>query len=471
MTSTAPMLPRSAVGRALSAAPASVTSRVLAGLIDVAVYALVWVALVAAARAGGMGGTPTAVALALVVLLPREIVLARSGWSVGGRLLKVRVIDADTGRAPMTRLFVHADLLLITLLPTLGLGALLLMRAAAKDPHGQGWHDRLAGVRVITTAGPTPQAEAPWRARSSQPEEGPSPGPGVTPPPGTTPPGSASPSGPVAPRTGAAPADELFPDNRFAFSPEEVRRDIAHTFDTTSVSGAQPESSPQAIIDSVPWSAVPTYLDSPTADEPDVTRFPTWAATSPEPMRSAGSPVSGQVPAQAPIQGPPSSPGAAGTPAPAPSTSTIPVPVTPTSKRLVELGTGATPADAPTTLPPASPMRSRRTARLRIRLVPVIGGDPIPLIGPTVMGRDPQNISDYPDAERVSLPDATRSISKTHAAVAPVPGGVWVTDLHSTNGTRVEHKDRIEAAVPGVPSPAPTGSIVVLGRAAYRVEA
>ncbi|MDO4243487.1 MAG: RDD family protein [Actinomyces sp.] len=452
MTSTAPLQPGSAVGRALSAAPASITHRVLAGVIDLAVYALLWGALFAVARVAGMGGVLGAAAAALVVLLPRELVLARTGWSLGGRLLKVRLIDADTGRAPMTRLFIHADLLLITLLPTLGLGAVLLMRAAAKDPHGQGWHDRLAGMRAITTAGPTLPADSPWRARSEAPETATPRSPEV---------GAASAAGPP-------PAEGLFPDDRFAFSPDEVRPDIAHTFDTAAVSGAQPQASPQAIIDSVPWSAVPTHLDSPTADEPDVTRFPTWAATSPGPVRSAVSPVSGQVPTQ-PSSAPPRPPGS---PAhAAPTTSTIPVPVTPTSKRLVELSTGATPADSVTTLPPAPAMRSRRTARLRIRLVPVIGGDPVPLTGPTVVGRDPQNISDYPDADRVSLPDATRSISKTHAAVAPVPGGVWVTDLHSTNGTRVEQKERIDAAVPGVPCPAPAGSVVVLGRAAYRVEA
>ena len=87
----------------------------------------------------------------------------------------------------------------------------------------------------------------------------------------------------------------------------------------------------------------------------------------------------------------------------------------------------------------------RRTARHRRRtdeqtllLVPDTGGESIPLPEPTVVGRDPRNISAYPQAQRASIFDPSRSVSKTHALLVPVPGGVWVTDLHSTNGTRID---------------------------------
>ena len=102
--------------------------------------------------------------------------------------------------------------------------------------------------------------------------------------------------------------------------------------------------------------------------------------------------------------------------------------------------------------------------------MPLTGGTPIVLDSTTVVGRDPDNISEYRDATCVALGDANRSISKTHAALAPVPGGLWITDLHSTNGTRIEEEGHVTVARPGESIPVPTGATIVLGSAAYRVE-
>lgn len=121
--------------------------------------------------------------------------------------------------------------------------------------------------------------------------------------------------------------------------------------------------------------------------------------------------------------------------------------------------------------PPAARGRHRHTEDPRAsRLVPLTGGDPINLEATTVVGRDPDNISEYPDATCVSLNDVNRSISKTHAALALAPGGLWITDLHSTNGTRVEEEDHVTVVKPNEPIPVPTGATIVLGSAAYRVE-
>ncbi|WP_161923571.1 FHA domain-containing protein [Actinomyces sp. 432] len=185
------------------------------------------------------------------------------------------------------------------------------------------------------------------------------------------------------------------------------------------------------IIDSVPWSSVPMPLDSTTNDAP--------TATGGHAEDVAGDHNSHAADPSQPVPAPDSSPDASGS---APGT------------------------------------RRRRHAHHRkpepetvgIRLVPTNGGSPIRLTTPAVVGRDPQNISDYPQATRVSLVDATRSISKTHAAVAPVPGGLWVTDLHSTNGTRIDQRGTVKQTQPGVPAPAPIGSVLLLGRAAYRIE-
>ena len=125
----------------------------------------------------------------------------------------------------------------------------------------------------------------------------------------------------------------------------------------------------------------------------------------------------------------------------------------------------------PASSPPAARGRHRHTEDPRAsRLVPLTGGDPINLEATTVVGRDPDNISEYPDATCVSLNDVNRSISKTHAALALAPGGLWITDLHSTNGTRVEEEDHVTVVKPNESIPVPTGATIVLGSAAYRVE-
>lgn len=121
--------------------------------------------------------------------------------------------------------------------------------------------------------------------------------------------------------------------------------------------------------------------------------------------------------------------------------------------------------------PAAARGRHRHTEDPRAsRLMPLTGGTPIVLDSTTVVGRDPDNISEYRDATCVALGDANRSISKTHAALAPVPGGLWITDLHSTNGTRIEEEGHVTVARPGESIPVPTGATIVLGSAAYRVE-
>ena len=50
-------------------------------------------------------------------------------------------MDVETGGPPMGRLLLHLDLLLITVVPTFGLGVVVLLHSAARDPHGQGYHD------------------------------------------------------------------------------------------------------------------------------------------------------------------------------------------------------------------------------------------------------------------------------------------------------------------------------------------
>lgn len=490
--------------------PAPVGDRVIAGAIDLVTCGLVVAAL---GLLVGMFVDSTVLAwviAVLVVAVPREIALAITGWSPGGRLRGVRLVDVETGGPPMGRLLLHLDLLLITVVPTFGLGAVVLLHSAARDPHGQGYHDRVAGLRAVTVRGDAaasdPSAQPGWAGRDTET------------------------GSPMFFRPGE--------------SPEAGGRGT--TFDTSAM-GSSSDDASQALIDSVPWAAVPTHLDPPTSDDlavlpPEAAPGSTDRPTGPGPGgpsgpgRAGSSAPSGPVASAAPAgptgptgpagpaesvpgsygaygapiapraYGPSGAPGAAGTPAghpgaasapraaSAPGTSSapgtgassgrptsgldtlaIPQPAPPASSAPTGW-TAETSADDTMVLDAPDTRTRRRTARHRRRtdeqtiiLVPDTGGESIPLPEPTVVGRDPRNISAYPQAQRVSIFDPSRSVSKTHALLVPVPGGVWVTDLHSTNGTRIESNGAVTALVPEKEEAAMPGSKVVFGNAVYQV--
>ena len=152
--------------------PAPVGDRVIAGAIDLVACGLV-VAALGLLIGLFMDSTVLAWAIAgLIVGVPREIALAVTGWSPGGRLRGVRLVDVETGGPPGGRLLLHLDLLLITVVPTFGLGAVVLLHSAARDPHGQGYHDRVAGLRAVTVRGDAaaadPSAQPGWTGRDTE---------------------------------------------------------------------------------------------------------------------------------------------------------------------------------------------------------------------------------------------------------------------------------------------------------------
>ena len=370
-----------------------------------------------------------------------------------------------------------------------------------------------------------------------------------------------------ASQPGVPRRESLFTSERHRFAAKASSApEVAHTFDTSSILPSG-DRNMQALIDSVPWSSVPTSVDAATVDSlPEggiLSEDASPRKTSQAPSRPARldltdpAAVPGSVPASTTQEAHPTSHShpsrtqasgtAAGsastTPSQTPSQRThtthhfqgpgIPDPVegqemrgdshstshvdstegraarhesreptdgTPTHPRTSpaaassggpvrtehSAGTPATaatttaassaPADpAPNTstqtVTPSLPSASSAAPALSVRLAPLLGGAPILIHEPTVVGRDPDNISAYPGAERIALDDPTRSVSKTHAAIFPLLDGVWVTDLHSTNGTRVEYGDgRSIEAVPDKALSALEGSTIFFGRIAFKVE-
>ncbi|WP_084733580.1 RDD family protein [Nostocoides jenkinsii] len=64
-------------------------------------------------------------------------------------------------------------------------------------------------------------------------------------------------------------------------------------------------------------------------------------------------------------------------------------------------------------------------------------GQRIHIDGPVLLGRNPSAVMGFEQARLIPVPDEARSISKTHVALGPAGSGVWVQDLHSTNGVTV----------------------------------
>ena len=111
---------------------------------------------------------------------------------------------------------------------------------------------------------------------------------------------------------------------------------------------------------------------------------------------------------------------------------------------------------------------ARTVARSSIRREqasgPSIGlpdGRVVPLTSPIVIGRGPDPSRGPSGA--VALAVADPSLSKTHAVFEVDSTGIWVTDLHSTNGTALEGVGSAIPCAPGARTRLPTGAVVRFG--------
>jgi hypothetical protein len=85
-----------------------------------------------------------------------------------------------------------------------------------------------------------------------------------------------------------------------------------------------------------------------------------------------------------------------------------------------------------------------------------------------VAGRDPRPDAVPGGGRRVQIPDAARSMSKTHALLEVDGDRLLATDLRSTNGVRIwpEGGDPVELE-PDVPTPVPAYAVLLLGDVAF----
>ncbi|WP_430645481.1 FHA domain-containing protein [Agromyces sp. GXS1127] len=116
---------------------------------------------------------------------------------------------------------------------------------------------------------------------------------------------------------------------------------------------------------------------------------------------------------------------------------------------------------------PAAPASSA-TGPWRLRSA---DGIEFPVLDRVVAGRDPKPPAWLQRATVVTVPDHTRSMSKTHALLEARDGRLVVTDLDSTNGVRIWPEGAEPTDLePGVPAEVPLDAVVLLGDVAFLVD-
>lgn len=109
--------------------------------------------------------------------------------------------------------------------------------------------------------------------------------------------------------------------------------------------------------------------------------------------------------------------------------------------------------------------RSRREIRWRIVSD---DGAVIEIDGTIVVGRDPSSEL-VAGSTAVPIADEGRSMSKSHAALTATDDGLFVEDLHSTNGVRIVRGEKETEIAPGTRERLLDGETLLLGDCAFGV--
>ena len=384
-----------------------------------------------------------ALAVAWAVTLCAWLVLVAlrgsRGGSPGMRLMGTRLVRVQTGgplgfgRA-VVRQFVF------------GVTASVLIGALSPlwHPQRRGWHDLAAGSIMVSREGAvdTPRAQA----QSAPPPPPPIPVDEAARTPAAahkeSPPASSMSVGDGPTGTPASEASGVI-----SAVPGYVRASES-TAAAPPVAPAPPTPPAAPAAPAVPEPAVPEpAAATPVVPEPGPPVAPPPPPPAPPAEPAAATPV---VPELEPTVAPPPPP-------PAPPVAPPPPPPAPP----------AAPEPPPTSIvlaPEDDDLDATRVAAPRVRVAVLTwdDGSVVTVTGTAVIGRNPA-AGEYVDALLVPVTDNTRSLSKTHFAVAPTSEGFTVTDLYSTNGV-VVHRGGNEVQVePGTSVPLASGDRLVVG--------
>jgi hypothetical protein len=212
--------------------------------------------------------------------------------------------------------------------------------------------------------------------------------------------------------------------------------------------------------------AEPLVVVPPVRDAPVPAATPLDGAASPTGPSPAILAIPAFVPARlgtAPVPPRPSvgaAPGTAASDAPSGlSASVVPAPVD--AARVDAAPADAAPADAARVdAAPAEAAPAQTVTGWHLRLA---DGQRMPVTGSLVLGRDPAPMTRRPST-MVSVVDAARSVSKSHALVElSADDTLSVTDLHSTNGVSLIGADGQRTILdPGIRTPVLAGTRLML---------
>jgi uncharacterized RDD family membrane protein YckC len=375
---------------------------------------------------------------ALVLGVVQWWLLGTRGWTLGRRLLGMRVVSV-TGGAPvglgraLVRLLVPGAAGVVPVL-----GPTLVHVSPFFDGSGrrQGWHDLAAGTVVLdvrTGLDPTAprradaqlvsrRLEAVLAPAGASPQAGTPPQPGTTQDPGASrqPGTSAQPPrpDPIAVVPGATPRPQVVPapapplDRVPGSAPDELPEE------TRGVVDPERDGRPPAL---------PAPPAEPTADRAPVTRH--------VPVTRLG-----EVAAEVPV----TAEGATGDTGPIPGLSSQRRIVPPAHEVLTSVPFPSAPLDEEverTRLRPARSKVPEMASAGAHATVDITDGQRVTFSGTALIGRNPTPRPGEDGCRLIRVADPGRSVSKTHLLLGVDRNGLWVRDRHSTNGTVVTLAD------------------------------
>lgn len=338
------------------------------------------------------------------------VFLLKEGATVLMKATGVRWVNAQTGRpaggASLGKLMLQGLIGSVTA----GLGTIIVC-FASMDERNRTWFDRTLNIQPLDTK----KGRDPYR--TAPPIPAPAPPPEVQPWNATA---SAAASLPFVPEPSSVEEPELVPPI------------------PTRIAAPTPQSAatPSDYIVEAPWTSGSSASAAPAGPLP--VHDPAPEAPAPSAAPSPFTPPIDTAPVAPAPQAPPVGDAA---PVVAPPVISAPLVEDEDDVDKTQLGTRAT--------------------RLRITLDT---GSDILIETTVLVGRNPVATAAHPQAALVPIDDPGRTVSKTHMALIPAPGGVLVDDLHSTGGTSVISSDgTIHDAIPSSPVLAQPGDRIRFG--------
>lgn len=333
--------------------------------------------------------------LSLVFLVVQWILHARKGLTIGKGIAGIRTVNVRTLERPKAGPVLLRFVLLgvAGIVPVLGPVLLLVSPTFDPDGRGRGLHDKATKVWLVDVRkGLNPYDEKRMRVARKMVKSDP------------TPERSALPS--LATQSDPSVQPAYRPGNRVSAGVLGVARPYEpNERPTVGLSLATPTSEARATEAGKP---VLGGYRMPEGDRPAAPELP---PVRPEPQAPVQAPIPAPVPTAAPA-------------APAPTPEPTPAPALRRPRPAPEPVPAPVPEPAPAPTPEPEP-------RFGLRFDT---GESILIADPVLLGRNP-DASEYPGTRAIALTDDSRSLSKTHMLVRPVPGGLEITDCHSTNGS------------------------------------